>query len=219
MQPRDLWKIAWSALACCTIALSAYQQARAQERDTEFWTAYEAEISVLRRTSLLISEEFRFNDDISSFKMARTELGLEYKLASFAKVSGAYRVTLKKDEVEHAAHINTTLKADISSLELSWRLRLLREFSADKPPQDEIRNKFTLSFEDTPTVQPFLASEVYYSIKEDIQSFDRVRWYVGVKRDIGKEQSVKVYYLYQNTIGKKSSEIANIIGIDYSISF
>lgn len=211
-----LW-ICHSVVLCC-IVLCAKQRVTAQERDTQFWTAYEAEVSLMRRTSVTISEEFRFDDDISSFKMGRTEVGLEYKLVSFIRLASAYRITLKDDEVEHAAHVNVTLKADIHSVEVSWRLRLLREFFSDKQPQDEIRNKFTLSFEDTPTLVPYIASEVYYSVKENEQAFDRVRWYIGVKRDIGTTQAVKVYYLYQNSIGKNSSELASIIGIDYSIS-
>lgn len=218
MHNRAVIQLVYSVVVCCVL-LCAKQHVAAQERDTQFWTAYEIEVSLARRTSLTLSEEFRFDDDMSSFKMGRTEVGVEYKVASFLKVASAYRITLKTDEVEHAAHINATLKANIRPVEISWRLRLLREFFPDKQPQDEVRNKFTLSFEDTPELVPFIASEVYYTIKENYQKFDRIRWYVGLKRDIGKNQAVKVYYLYQNSIGKNDSEIASIIGVDYSISF
>lgn len=205
------WALFFTLLLCAAPVV-------AQERDTQFWTEFGLKIPVLKRTDLKIGEEIRLDNDISALKMSRTTLELEYKLVSFLEVSGAYRFTLKPDELEHSAHVNATFKVDVGPLELAWRLRLLRDFFSDDKPQDELRNRFTIEFEDTPPVTPYISSEVYYSIRDERSAFNKFRWYVGLKRDLSKKQRMEVYYLLQREIGKKSTEIDTIFGVGYSIS-
>lgn len=205
------WILLFTIVACSV-------PAAAQERDTQLWTEFGLKIPLMKRTDLKIGEEIRLDNDISSFRMNRTTVELEYKLLSFLEVSGAYRLTLKPDELEHSAHANATFKVDIGPLELAWRLRLLRDFFLDEKPRDELRNRFTIEFEDTPPVKPYISSEVYYSMRDERSAFDKFRWYVGLKRDISKKQRMELYYMFQRSIGKKSTEVDTILGVGYSIS-
>lgn len=191
----------------------------AQDRDTQLWTEVGLSVSVAKRTDVKISEDVRLDNDVSSFRLSRTTLGLEYKLLSFLEILAAYRITFRPDEMEHSVHFNSTAKTDVGPLELSWRMRLLRDVFPDREPQDELRNKFTIEFEQTPAVKPYIASEIYYTMKRDEPGrFDRFRWYAGLKRDIDDSQRIEVYYLYQRELNKKSTEINTILGLGYSIS-
>jgi hypothetical protein len=209
--PGRRWIVLLALLACIL-------PAGAQERDTQLWTEFGLTIPLVKRTNIKIGEEIRLDNDLSSFRMNRTTVELEQKVLSFLEISAAYRITLKPDELEHSAHANATFKVDVGPLELAWRLRLLRDFFPDEKPRDELRNRFTIEFEDSPPVKPYISSEVYYSMRDERSAFDKFRWYMGLKRDIGKKQRMEVYYLFQREIGKKSTEVDTIFGVGYSIS-
>lgn len=200
------------------VIVSAVEPSAAQERDTQLWAEFDIEVPIAKRLTATGTQEFRLHNDISGFSLYRTELGLEYKLLSFWRVAGTYRLDIKADDVEHSALASSTVKGDVGPLELSWRLRFQRDFFAESSPEDAVRNKFAIDFEGDDLLTPYIASEIYYYIHGSKPGFNRFRWYAGVKRSIDKQHSVQLYYLLQREIKAKKTELTTVLGLGYSFS-
>ncbi len=205
-------------LVAVVVVLSAGCLCKAQERDTQLWTEIDIELPLAKRLTALGTQEFRLYDDVTDYSLYRTELGMEYKILSFLRLTAVYRFDVKADKTEHTGLISSTVKGDAGPLELSWRLRFQRDFFPESSPEDAIRNKFSVGFADAGLVKPYIASEIYYYMNGKNIGFNRFRWYAGVKREIDEHHDVELYYMLQREIKTSKTELTTVLGLGYSYS-
>ena len=69
---------------------------KGQVKDAGLWTTVSFEAKLGRKLSLDISQEFRFNENITELGTAYTDAGLTYKLNKHFQIAANYRYTQKR---------------------------------------------------------------------------------------------------------------------------
>jgi len=180
-------------------------QTFSQIKDFQSWNSISIEKKVNKKTSLLLDQEFRFQENASQFEDYITVLGAQYEINKYIKISGAYRFTYStsfengvKNENRYFADLS--LKYKVNRFTLGSRTRYQMEYQKHELNHwHTLRNKFSVKYNiNKSKLTPVADYEFYYSLNSPVKNLIyRSRYTLGMDYEISKTLSVNSYYQLQ----------------------
>ena len=178
----------------------------AQENDAGLWTSVTIEKEVVKDLDLIVTEEVRFNENITEAGAILTDAGLEYKIWKGFRAGLFYRYTCRRridDSYSrlHRVYSDLAYKQKIRRFELGYRARFqvqYKDFSTSETghvPEWYFRQKLSVSYNTKSRFDPYLGCELWYWIDPVWSRFDNLRLTAGVNVRITKIHSVDLGYL------------------------
>jgi hypothetical protein len=179
--------------------------AHAQINDFKSWNTLSIEKTFSKKTSLILQQEVRFDNNATHFNDYLTVLGGQYAFNKHLKVRGFYRYTLTNDiedgqEKEHRLYTDVVFGYNIKRIILNYRTRYQVKFVQTEINRwHHIRNRFTVKY-DIPksSLLPYIQYEFYYSLNHPaLNKIDRQRCALGIQFDINNDLSISSFYRVQ----------------------
>lgn len=124
----------------------------AQQQDFGIWVGSNLSFSPLKKMTIELAPEIRFNQNSSVVEKAFADIGLEYKVFKFMKIGGFYRGALHNErthfEGRNRFFANVQLSHSYKKIQFSYRFRYQQQFSdftvlqESGPPSTFYRHKF-----------------------------------------------------------------------------
>ncbi len=215
------------------IVVIGYSQ---QRNDAGMWNTLSIQHALTKKISLVIDEELRLKENYQRINLFYTNVGIDYKINKFLKISPSYRFIQKKRledsySYRHRFMLDVSIKKKIQKIIVSERIRYQAEvqdfYSSKKGKLAEqfLRFKTDLKYTAFEKVTPYISCEVRYQIhapRGDGSMYDngfhRVRNVLGIEYEINKKNSVNLYYLFQTEFNISTPETIYIFGVAYSVS-
>lgn len=187
---------------------------QAQEKDTEMWLGGSLDSKFSKKLNGQISQVFKFNDTISRYKSSFTELGLKYDLNKFIDFKINYRfIGNPPDGNTHrfSADFASIIKKKNFPLSFAYRMRYQHEILINnRNTTDFIRNKFTLKYNLSKIVDPFVSFEMFYRLngKNEIREF---RYLIGADWKLSDKLELSSYYFYSDELNMRNTKDVHTI--------
>jgi len=205
--------------------------AGAQEDDFGIWYSANAKVGVTQRLEAEICAELRTFRNAGTIEQGFVEAGIEYKLADFASVEGAYRITsaLEDDSKYYFQHkFFLGLKGNLKTgrftfqgrLRMQARVRTYLEEVEDQYPDytGRLRFKATYRTQSFP-LNPFIYTETFIPLNKEPERFvGKNRLAGGVEYKISGKHSVEAVYIYQRDYLPRIAD-EHILNIGYNFKF
>ncbi len=191
------------------------------------------EWGVTKKISLWAEQEFRFEENASRMGSYNSVVGVQYKIHSLIRVSGAYRYTFKHDnkeinEQDHRLYADLLIRYKLNRVTLGYRPRYQMVF---QQPTDEafshynpqhLRHKLSVKYNIPKSpVTPFADCEMYESLNNPVKnSVEKIRYTAGVDYAINKIVTLELYYRYeQRSDYIHKNQVSNILGFSCNLEF
>lgn len=209
------------------IAVSSFSQ----QEDAEFWTGISLEKKINKKFTLGLSEEFRFNENVSRIEQFFTNVGLTYKISKNISWGVSYRFVQKQEldntyNSSNKIYTDLRLKKSISrfsfSLRNRYQFKYVNLFSEGETNTDNyLRNKLSIKYNVKKSpFTPFIGAETYLKLnKDEYKEIDRYRLTMGTSYKINKESKLSMFYRIEQDINVSEPIKANIFGLRYSYEF
>jgi len=174
----------------------------AQNQDFQSWNEISVEKKISKKVSLILNQDFRFQNNATLFKDYITVLGGHYKINKYLKIRGSYRFTYSYDvedlyEYEHRFYGDIILRKKIDRFILGYRARYQLKYTEfDVNRWHHIRNRVNIKYNiPKSSFLPYAEYECYYSLNNPIQNtIDRNRYTVGLEYGVNDYLSVYSFY-------------------------
>jgi len=215
------------------VVFSSYAQ---QRNDAGMWATLSIQHPLTKKINLVVDEELRLKENYQRINLFYTNIGVDYKLNKYIKISPTYR-TIQKKRLElgysyrHRLMLDVTIKKKIQKITLSERGRYqieVQDFYTSKKgklPEHYLRFKTDIKYDLRKKITPYVSCEFRYQIRNPRgdgplydKEFHRVRTVLGVEYEINKKNSINLYYLYQTEFDISTPESIYILGIGYSLT-
>jgi len=212
------------------ICLLCIPEVRAQVKDAGIWTSLGFEAKLVKKLSATVSQEYRFNENITELGSWISETGLEYKLNKYMKVSVNYRYTLKRQtnnrySPRHRFFIDVKAEKKIKPVIFQFRTRFQEEYAdIGRAPEGGFsgyysRNKFSFKFDLDRKWEPYLSFELFSPLHHNQPFlFDNIRSSAGLEYSVSKHHSIDIYYMIQNEMNVNDPVTDFIGGIGYQFN-
>lgn len=205
-------------------------------QDAGMWTTLSIQHALNKKINLVIDEEFRLRENYQRINLFYTNVGIDFKVNKFLKISPTYRFIQKKGlegnySFRHRLMLDVIIKKKIDRITLSERVRYQIEVQdlytskKGKLPEQYLRLKTDVKYDIGNNITPFYSIEFRYQIKDPRgdgpiydNGFHRVRNMLGAEYEINKKNSVNLYYLFQTEFNISTPESIYILGIGYSLT-
>jgi hypothetical protein len=213
------------------LALLLSVSAGAQEDDFGIWYSANAKVGVTQRLDAEICTELRTFRNAGTIEQGFLEAGVEYKLADFISVEGAYRITdaLENDSKYYLQHkfflgLKSSLKTGRFTLQGRFRMQArLRTYLVEVEDQypdytGRIRLKATYRTQSFP-LNPFIYIETFIPLNKEPERFiGKNRLAGGMEYKISGKHSVEAAYIYQRDYLPRIAD-EHILNIGYNFRF
>ncbi len=198
-----------------------------QMNDAGLWTSLTFEAKLIKKLSASISQEYRFNENVTELGSWISEAGLEYKLNKYIKASVNYRFTLKRMKnnlysPRQRFFVDIKAEKKIKPLIFQFRTRFQEEYAdVSRTPEWGFagfysRNKFTFKFDLDKKWEPYTSFELFSPIGHDQPYiFDDIRFAAGVELALSKHHKLDLYYMIQRELYVNMPVTDFIGGIGY----
>ena len=202
------------------ISISELKSQNVKSNDLQLWAAFELEFKLLNDLSLQLSDEMRFEKNIDQLDCNLIDVGLQYKITNFLKVSAAYRLKTRRDKTnDNVFLLATTASINLDRFDLSYRVRYENEPYKENEKENNIRNRLAVQYniKGSP-ISPFVSGEIFYRfLYNKGDRFNRYKLRIGIEYKPVKNQKIELDYTYDSEFNMKKIDIKRIIGITYSI--
>jgi Protein of unknown function (DUF2490) len=201
--------------------------ANAQVKDAGLWTSVNLEAKLVKKLSLSISEELRFNENVTELGAAFTDVGLSYKLNKHFQFGANYRF-IQRHRVDdyysfrHRFYIDAKYSHKLKPFEVSLRTRLQNQVedigrAADGGiPVYYLRNKLSANWNTRKAYTPYVSLELFSPLNYPREvAFDGIRTVAGVEYEFTKHHKVDAFYLIQKELNVERQVTDFVIGIGY----
>lgn len=206
-------------------------QIKAQVKDAGLWTSVNAEVKLISKVNATLSQEFRFNENITELGAAFTDFGIQYKLNKNWRIAANYRFTQRRKVADyysfrHRFYFDIKYAKKINSFGYSWRMRVQDQLAdinraADGGvPEYYLRNKFNVEMDTKKAYSPYVSFELFSSLnypRKDL--FSGVRVIAGVEYEINKHHKIDLYYMIQKELITKQPQTDFVVGSGYYFKF
>jgi hypothetical protein len=229
MKIRLLFFISLSFLCChSTIAQ--------QNKDAGMWATFSIQHAITKKINVVVDQELRLKENFQRINLFYTNVGIDYKVNKFLKISPTYRAIQKKRlegtySYRHRLMLDVTTKKKIQKFTISERVRYQAEVQdlytskKGKLVEQFLRFKTDLKYSLSDNVTPYVSCELRYQIRAPRgdgplydRGFHRIRNVIGVDYQINKKNSVNLYYLIQSEFNISTPESIYIVGVAYSLT-
>jgi long-subunit fatty acid transport protein len=202
----------------------------AQTNDAGLWLSINAEKKITPALSFNISEECRFNENISELGTFFTDAGFAYKINKMFRVSANYRFNNKRNlddsyTTRHRFYVDFAAKKKLKPITISLRSRL-QSYAESYATSDKgsaeyyLREKFSIKFDLDKKYAPYIYSEFYYSLNNPKGNYiDKMRYAAGFEYTLNRTHSFDLFYMIQKEQNVKNPETDFVIGLGYNITF
>lgn len=205
-------------------------------QDAGMWATLSLQHALNKKINLVIDEEFRIKENYQRINLFYTNVGVDYKVNKFLKISPTYRAIQKKRldgnySYRHRLMLDVTVKKKIKKITLSERVRYqieVQDFYTSKKgkfPEQYLRLKTDVKYDIGKKITPYYSIEFRYQIRNPRgdgpvydNGFHRVRNVLGAEYEINKKNSINLYYLFQTEFDISTPESIYILGIGYSLT-
>ena len=200
---------------------------KGQVKDAGLWTTVGIEAKLVKKLSLDIIQEFRFNENITELGTAYTDAGLSYKLNKHFQIAANYRFTQKRTvenyySFRHRIYIDIKYEKKIKPFQVQFRSRIQDQYSdigraSDGGiPELYLRNKLNLKWDLNKPFTPYLSVELFSPLNYPRENaFDNIRTAAGMDYEISKHHKVEIYYLIQKELNVSKPQTDFILGLGY----
>ena len=196
----------------------------AQTNDMASWNSLSLKTDLTKKFSIKMSQEFRFDDNISHIDKYHTDFGLEYSISKAFSIGSSYRFirnqNSKEDyKIQNRLSFDLNYETRFDQFKLSSRIRIQNKWDEFDDSVNHIRNKLSLKYKtESSSLNPYFAIESYYKFGESKDSeFSKMRYTLGgtvLKSNYGK---LNVFYRIQNELNVKKPDTDFIFGLKYAI--
>ncbi len=214
----------------------SFQQVKAQQNDAGLWANIYLEKKLVKHLNAHLNQQYRWNNNISTYHLGYADMGLTYKVAKFMNATLDYvfmerRYISNKYNSEyfsarHQFYFDLTFKYDINNLKIHYRSMVQAQIKdvysseAGKVPSYYFRNKLTLQYNLSRRLKPYLACEIYYNfLHPSGNEFDRTRYFGGIFYALSLQNELEFYYLIQRNYNVKDPTNDYVIGLGFSHIF
>lgn len=197
----------------------------------EVWLGASYKLKFENKLDIQIEEQVRLDNDIDRVKKSFTELSLSYELFDDFEVGFKYRFSIFPNSFAEKAidrsafntsriSLDASYKLDKKDFPLSLEYRTRFQDATEHYTGQKItfwRNKFTLEWEASKNITPFVEYESFYRLNKK-NEFRQNRYTAGIEWRINKEMDLSTFYRVDQEINKKLNGRQNIIGIMFSYS-
>jgi hypothetical protein len=206
--------------------------ATAQVNDAGLWASLSIEKKVTQRLSIGLTEELRFNENISELATMFTDLGVGYKFFKdeVLGISANYRYIRKKSVEDyyssrHRWYGDLTLKKKFGMITPSIRTRFQSQFRDEGTTEASwnaeyyMRNRLMLKFDLEKKYRPYLGAELYTQLDGGDMLNDNVRISAGVDYSFNEQSAVNLGYLLDREFNVNNPVRNYVITVGYGFSF
>lgn len=186
--------------------------------DNQLWSALVLPKDLPGQFELEFNQEIRTRDNFSTFKKSITEVGLFYNVNKHINTSVDYRYIVYSDKTGNRFSLTGRYKQTTGKLSHQYRLKLQRENIQGRPPEDNLRHKYTVRYRRETGLNPYLAMELFYLLGESRPEILKHRVTLGVRKKLTKTNTAKLYYRIQQEVNEPDPTRIKIFGFEYEIS-
>ncbi len=211
-----------------TVSLFLGSALKSQNRDAGLWTSISVEAKLVKKLSANISQEFRFDENMTRLGTAFTDVGIEYKLNKNFRFAVNYRYTQKHSKEDyysyrHRFYTDIKYSKKIKPFEVSVRSRFQDQYSDIGRASDGgiaeyyFRNKLSLNWNTKKPYSPYISVELFSPLTylRNV-AFDNIRSSAGVEYTFTKHQKIDLSYMIQKELNVSNPQTDFIIEIGYS---
>jgi len=209
----------------------------AQVNDAGLWTSLCLEKKITPRFSLELTEELRFNENVTELGTFFTEAGESYKVTKWFKVSAYYRFTNKRQiddyySKRHQISLDLTFRKKFKPIIIAFRTKFKGEYrdinssEYGRMPYIYSENKLTLKYDLRGKFQPYIFVETFTPIWRPEKTsrpqgvfLDQAKYCIGTDYTINRRHALNFYYLIQKEYNVNNPQCEFIGGIGYCYSF
>jgi len=218
----------WPAILAFFAGILFCVPLKAQLKDAGLWTSVSLEVKVAKKLAAGISQEFRFNENISELGAAFTDLGLGYKINKHFQVSANYRFIQRRRlddyySFRHRFYVDIKYSRKVKPFEFSWRGRFQDQYSdigrADDGgvPEYYLRNKLSAKLDTDKDYTPYISIELFSLLNYPRNNpIDAMRSTAGIEYAFTKHHKIDLYYMIQKDLNIGRPRTDFVIGIGYS---
>jgi hypothetical protein len=201
-----------------------------QVNDAGLWTNITIKKKITKRFDAYLTEELRFNENITELGAFYTEIGAEYEILKGFKAGAFYRYICKRrldDSYTKANryYIDLSYGNNIKRFVLGYRIRFQQAYkdfntSADgHVPINFIRQKIHLGINTKTRFDPYLDGEIWYHLNPPWSEFDNIRISAGIVTRITKHHFIDTGFIYQQQFNVSDPVTDYILSLGYKIVF
>lgn len=204
--------------------------------DAGAWITLSLRHPVSKKLTLVVDEELRIKENYQRINLFYTNLGVDYKLNNFIKLSPTYRFIQKKHlngsfSYRHRLMLDVTVKKKFNKITISERVRYQAEvgnyYTSEKGKLAEhyLRLKTEVKYSLNKKISPYFSCELRYQIRDPKgkgpltdNGFHRIRNVAGFELEPKKNHVFNLYYLIQSEFYIADPETIYILGLGYTIT-
>lgn len=203
----------------------------AQVKDAGLWASIELEKKINQKIAFQLSENIRWNENITEIGTSFTEVGADYRLLKNLKFGVTYRFSQKKQvddfySLRHRYAFNASYKLKIKKININVRAQLQSRYKNihtdenGKIPNNYLRYKVTLKYNLERRYTPFISTECWNQLNNiKGNQIDKIRYQIGVEYEINKFSSLTLSYIINQEINVNNPWTSYITNITYNYSF
>ncbi|HBF88526.1 MAG TPA: hypothetical protein DDX39_07785 [Bacteroidales bacterium] len=202
-----------------------------QVNDAGLWTNLFIEKKITPDFSIVFSEEFRLNENITELGSISSEIGVDYKINKYISITTCYRYKNKRHlddsyDNRNRFYADFTFRKKIKPIIIRLRTRLQSQFtdmyssSEGLIPQNYIREKLTFKLDLDKKISPWIYAESYIRLSNSEPLFiDKIRYSAGFEYAINRMHGIELFYLYQTEYNVKKPSSDFVFGVGYHFTF
>ena len=200
---------------------------KGQVKDAGLWTSVNLEVKLVKKLSFNLSEELRFNENITELGAAFTDAGLSYKLNKHFQFGASYRFIQRHRmddyySFRHRFYLDAKYSHKLKPFEVSLRTRLqnqVEDIGRDDDggmPIYYLRNKLNASLNTKKAYSPYVSLELFSPLNYPREvALDGIRATAGVEYEFTKHHKVDAFYMIQKELNVERQVTDFVIGIGY----
>jgi hypothetical protein len=199
-----------------------------QVNDAGLWTNITIKKKITKNFDASVTEELRFNENITELGTIYTDIGAEYEILNGFKAGAFYRFVCKRrlDDSYSKAHryyFDLSYGYAIKRFEIGYRIRFQSQYKdynsspEGHVPEYYIRQKIHFAVNTKTRFDPYLDAEIWYHLYSPWSDFDNIRISAGIVTRITKHHFIDTGFIYQQEFNVKHPVTDYIIYLGYKI--
>ncbi|MBN8702547.1 MAG: DUF2490 domain-containing protein [Bacteroidetes bacterium] len=202
-----------------------------QTKDASVWIGNSFEVDINKKIAATITEEIRFDENISELGTFFTDIGLEGKLSKKMSLGVNYRNIRRRrlDDsyaLRHRFYADVNIRQKTERITFTYRLRYEMQYSniaaADFgssgdgfTARNRIRNRVGVRLNTEKKVKPYFTIELFNYPKT--YQFD-MRYNAGIDYKMSKKYALTFFYQLNNEFGVNNPQSDYTIGVGQKFS-